>query len=153
MSDNVAITPGSGDVIAADDVSGVKYQKLKIAVGSAGSANLVDTSHPLPVTVVNSASSSTATSPAQTTVGTTNAQLFASNSSRKKLIIQNTGTTKIKVSLGSTASTQSAYTICLGPCSASDEGDGGSYVDTTWTGAVQVISSAASGTLVGTELS
>lgn len=152
MADNVNITPGAGDTIAADDVSGVKYQKLKIAVGSAGSANLVDSSHPFPVTVVNSAASSTATSPTQTAVNTSNAQLFAANSSRKKLIIQNTGKTEIKVSLGGTASTQTAYTVCLGACSDDNKGDGGSYVDTTWTGAVQVISSAAGGTLVGTEL-
>ena len=35
MAENVNITPGSGDVVAADDVSGVKYQKVKLVDGAA----------------------------------------------------------------------------------------------------------------------
>jgi hypothetical protein len=38
MADNVAITPGSGATVAADDVSGVLYQRVKISVGADGSA-------------------------------------------------------------------------------------------------------------------
>lgn len=36
MADNVNITPGSGDVIAADDVSSVKFQRVKLDVGGDG---------------------------------------------------------------------------------------------------------------------
>jgi hypothetical protein len=38
MADNVSITAGSGTSIAADDVGGVLYQRVKLAVGDDGSA-------------------------------------------------------------------------------------------------------------------
>lgn len=39
MSDNINVTPGSGAVIAADDVGpGVLYQRVKVSVGGDGSA-------------------------------------------------------------------------------------------------------------------
>lgn len=36
MAENVAITPGSGDVVAADDISGVKFQRVKLVFGADG---------------------------------------------------------------------------------------------------------------------
>jgi len=42
MADNVDITPGAGATIAADDVAGVQFQKMKVDVGGNGvSAPLV----------------------------------------------------------------------------------------------------------------
>ena len=38
MGDNVNITQGSGTTIAADDIGGVKHQRVKISVGVDGSA-------------------------------------------------------------------------------------------------------------------
>jgi hypothetical protein len=38
MADNVAITAGSGTTIAADDVSSVFYQRVKLSIGADGSA-------------------------------------------------------------------------------------------------------------------
>lgn len=38
MADNVQITAGSGTIIAADDVSGVEYQRVKVTLGSDGVA-------------------------------------------------------------------------------------------------------------------
>jgi hypothetical protein len=49
MADNVPVTPGVGADIATDDVGGVHYQVIKLAIGSDGSAALVDAAHPLPV--------------------------------------------------------------------------------------------------------
>lgn len=50
MADNVVLNPGAdGDTIAADDVGGVKYQVVKLAVGADGSANLVANANPIPV--------------------------------------------------------------------------------------------------------
>lgn len=53
MADNVTITEGSGTQIAADEVAGVKYQRVKVAHGDDGVA--VDTSetNPLPVSIAN----------------------------------------------------------------------------------------------------
>lgn len=38
MADNVPITAGSGTIIAADDVSGVEYQRVKVTLGADGVA-------------------------------------------------------------------------------------------------------------------
>jgi hypothetical protein len=38
MADNVSITAGSGTSIATDDVGGVQYQRVKIALGADGAA-------------------------------------------------------------------------------------------------------------------
>lgn len=38
MADNVAITAGSGTTIAADDIGGVKHQRVKISIGADGTA-------------------------------------------------------------------------------------------------------------------
>lgn len=38
MADNVAITAGSGTTIAADDIGGALYQRIKIGIGADGSA-------------------------------------------------------------------------------------------------------------------
>jgi hypothetical protein len=51
MADDVTITPGSGATIAADDVGGVKYQRVKVVWGPDGTANDTDVASgkPLPV--------------------------------------------------------------------------------------------------------
>jgi hypothetical protein len=41
MVDNVAITAGAGTTVATDDVGGVHYQKVKLAIGAADTANLI----------------------------------------------------------------------------------------------------------------
>lgn len=52
------MTPGSGATIAADDVSGVLYQTVKLAVGGDGVAAFVSASSPLPVTSATRAAAS-----------------------------------------------------------------------------------------------
>ncbi len=49
MADNVGYTPGSGENIATDDVSGVQYQRIKLTDGLADSTTpmRVRTDHPL----------------------------------------------------------------------------------------------------------
>jgi hypothetical protein len=41
MAANVQVTPGTGDVVAADDVSSVKYQKVKLVDGTAGQTTAI----------------------------------------------------------------------------------------------------------------
>ena len=52
MADNVAYTPGSGAQIAADDVGGVLYQRVKPAFGTDGFAIDVSSSNPFPVQIL-----------------------------------------------------------------------------------------------------
>lgn len=50
MADNIGYTPGSGAVVAADDVGGVLYQRIKPAFGEDNTAVDVSATNPLPVT-------------------------------------------------------------------------------------------------------
>jgi hypothetical protein len=50
VADNTTLNLGTGgDVIASDDVAGVKYQVVKLAVGADGAADLVANANPIPV--------------------------------------------------------------------------------------------------------
>jgi len=53
MVDNVDITPGSGATVAADEIGGVKYQRVKATWGPDGTANDTDvaTGKPMPMQV------------------------------------------------------------------------------------------------------
>lgn len=48
MADNTTL-PGTGDVIASDDIGGVKYQRVKVTHGADGSATDTSTADPFPV--------------------------------------------------------------------------------------------------------
>lgn len=50
MADNVRLNLGvGGDQVAADDIAGIKHQRVKIQHGADGSASDVSTASPLPV--------------------------------------------------------------------------------------------------------
>src|SRR5512133_1698421 len=38
MADNLAVTPGAGATVAADDIGGVLYQRVKVGLGADGTA-------------------------------------------------------------------------------------------------------------------
>lgn len=67
MADNVEITAGSGTPVAADEISGVKHQRVKVQHGADGSATDVSTASPLPVDDADT----------QTALATLNAKDFA----------------------------------------------------------------------------
>lgn len=68
MADNVAITPGVGANIAADDVGGVFYQVTKIDVGGDGVSLPLSAANPMPTTAASlPLPSGAATSALQTT--------------------------------------------------------------------------------------
>ena len=54
MVDNTTLNPATkvgGDVIATDDIAGVKHQRVKVQYGVEGSATDVSSATPLPITV------------------------------------------------------------------------------------------------------
>lgn len=54
MADNTTLGVGSGgDVIATDDIAGVKYQRVKVNFGADGSATDVAATAPLPVVITD----------------------------------------------------------------------------------------------------
>lgn len=67
MADNVQINAmDGGDVIAADDIAGIKYQRVKIGYGADGTFNDIHPGAPLPALVL----SGTSVDSAQVTVAT-----------------------------------------------------------------------------------
>lgn len=50
MAENVEITPGSGDTVAADEIGGVKHQRVKLQFGPDGEASDVAHTEALPTT-------------------------------------------------------------------------------------------------------
>ena len=49
MTDNTTLNPGTGgDVIATDDIAGVKYQRIKTGFGGDGVYTDVSAADPLP---------------------------------------------------------------------------------------------------------
>lgn len=67
MADNVNITQGDGSgIVAADEIAGIKHQRVKIEHGADGSATDVSTASPLPVELP-SAQITTLTPPAAIT--------------------------------------------------------------------------------------
>ena len=71
MADNVNVTPGTGTVIAADDIGGVQHQRVKVVIGADGISNGdISASNPMPIT-----GSVTATNPS--VVSTTNSNTTA----------------------------------------------------------------------------
>ena len=57
MADNVGYTPGAGATVAADDIGGVLYQRIKPVTGADGSAVDVSPADPMPTQEVSGAMS------------------------------------------------------------------------------------------------
>jgi hypothetical protein len=53
VADNVGYTPGTGATVAADEIGGVLYQRVKVTSGVDGTATDVSSSNPMPVSVGN----------------------------------------------------------------------------------------------------
>jgi hypothetical protein len=116
MADNVTITEGSGTQIAADEVGGVKYQRVKVSIGEDGVANDLSLSNPLPAQIIQ-ADTSQALQVADQTVGLLKilVDLLYSNAitdagQRQRIVIDaiTTGLTLAAVTTVSTVSTVSA---------------------------------------------
>jgi len=94
----------------------------------------------------------TISAPAQTSVGTTAGLVLPLNEKRKGFWLQNTGTTVLKLTFGSTMPTQTVYHVALKAATGADDGTGGSYFEAAWVGPVNAISSGAGGTCVIAEV-
>jgi hypothetical protein len=106
MTDNVAVTAGSGTTLATDDVSGVHYQKIKAIDGTADSTVAVKASAGGEWEVTDHGATVVGS---QVTVTNTTTQLVASDSARKELTIVNRQT--VPVYIGATAATTSMFRL------------------------------------------
>ena len=50
MANNVGYTPGTGALVAADEIAGVLHQRIKLGIGGVGEAVDVSAANPLPIT-------------------------------------------------------------------------------------------------------
>lgn len=143
----MAEDPTSGDLLVAKMVAGTRNLEVGIAgiVPVSGAVTVSGSVTTTPVT------SSTATSPAVNTVDGTAETVLAANSSRKRFMLQNVGTTKIYIAFGATPTT-SNYHLALPAGGSQNDGSSPVYTDEMWTGNVQAISSAAGGLLQITEM-
>lgn len=127
--------------------SGVDIGDVDITSIAAGDNNIGN------VDIASYPSSTTSSAPAQTSQGTTAAQVLAANSSRKTVRIANTGTTILYFNEhASTEPTAAAHHFSLPACFAANDGLGGVYVSDVWKGAIRAVSSGSGGTCVITEL-
>lgn len=101
MADNVNITPGSGAVIASDEVAGAQYQRVKLTWGADGTANDASATNPVPVQTV---SANTTIADGRTTVTTagTRVALASSTACKQVAITAETDNTGLIVVGGST---------------------------------------------------
>lgn len=106
MADN-SVLPSSGDVIAADEILGVKYQRMKITHGSDG-VNDGDTSHTNPLPVLNVAPTNAATT--SVTDSITPVVLLPSNPLRKGASITNDSLSTMYLLFGTGTVSDSLWT-------------------------------------------
>jgi hypothetical protein len=100
MADNVAITPGAGATVAADDVSSVYYQVVKIMLGADGAASVMlddgqqTLANSLPVGIASNQSYPGAPNFAATqpTCDNTADILLAARAARRSAVFVNIGT-------------------------------------------------------------
>jgi len=136
MADNTTLNTGSGgDVIATDDIGGVKYQRVKISQGADGSATDVSSAAPLNVTLANtgantnkllvtpdlpSGAATAAKQPALGTAGTPSADVITiqGKASMTPVLVDGSATTQ-PVS-GTVAVTNSSLTTLAGAVYAED---------------------------------
>lgn len=139
MADNVAITPGSGDTVAADDIGTVKYQRVKVNHGADGSATDVSTASPLPVRTNGGVSVHSDVASSATSV-----TLLASNADRIKFIMYNDSTQDCYVYYQGAAASTTDFTWLMPAGSTLEEWH--------YTGEVRGIWSSASGSMRITEI-
>lgn len=104
MADNTTLnTMTGGDVIATDDIAGVKYQRVKLNFGADGASSDVSTTNPLPISQTTAAISTLA----NVSGSASSVTLVASNTDRRKVIMYNDSTADCYVKYGTTASATS----------------------------------------------
>lgn len=139
MADNVLLNGGAGgDTCAADDIGGIKHQRIKIEHGADGSATDVSSASPLPTRQNGATStlSATAANAASVTV-------LASNGNRLRAWLYNDSASACYMKYGAAAAANS-FTKRLLP--------GEFHPVEGYTGVIDAIWDAANGNMRATEL-
>jgi hypothetical protein len=144
MADNVNYTPGSGVIIAADDIGGVLHQRMKLSLGADGFAvdATGDGTNGLDVDVTRLPRAGTGIT-STTAASTTSVTLKVANANRQGIRIYNDSSAILYLKFGTTASA-SDFTAKVYP--------EGYFEDNVYTGIIDSIWSLAIGNARVTEL-
>ena len=119
MADNVAITAGSGTNVAADDISSVFYQRVKLSLGADGTAvdavagaGETGTGVQRVVEATGACTTGTASAVADAATDTT---ILASNTARYGATIWNDSTEVLYLLLGSGTSSATNCSVKINP--------------------------------------
>lgn len=137
-----AAIPGTGTAAGAQDVGG---NMAPLLLDASGNLKIAGSFSSTPV------ASSTVSAVNIATVGTGTSTLLASNVNRKRVTLQNVGTTKIYILFGAGTASSSNYHIVLQPGGTTADGSSPIYSDTMWQGAIQASSSAGGGSVTVAE--
>jgi hypothetical protein len=112
LADNVILPPGGGgDTIAADDVGGAKYQRIKLTTGADGVAGGdVTNANPMPMRQMYGA-----TGTRTSTQITADASILAANTARVRAMFYNEGDKDFLLGEGTAAVTATNFTVRLRP--------------------------------------
>jgi hypothetical protein len=143
MASNVTL-PGTGVVIASDDIGGgLEVQWMKLDAGAVGASAPVNAANPLPVTV-NDKYAITQTIVAVTATST---QLIAANANRKYLSWMVIGTADVTVTPGASAAVVGAG-MMYQSSGANKQGASEEFPHGTPTNAFQCIAAATGSSIV-----
>lgn len=130
----MAEDPTSGELLVAQMAPGTRQLQVAASV------------------TVSPTESSTCSTAGPAAVGTSSTQAIAANAARKRLMLQNVGTTAIYILLGAGTASATNFTFILPAGGTTKDGSSPVWQDTMWQGAVQWASSASGGLAVANEL-
>lgn len=109
MADDV-IVPGTGETLAFDEISGVKFARTKFVIGADGTNDGdVSSGNPLPVTRVPFSTGART----QVSDSSSDGVILAANADRKFASIENTSSAILYLGLGTTVTTATNYTVAM----------------------------------------
>lgn len=135
--------PATGTAAGVEDPSG---DMVALQVDGSGNLKVAGSLTVTPIT------STAASVPAVNTVGTTAEVAIAANANRKRLVLVNAGTTALKYYLGASDPDQDNYHFAQPAGGSANDGSRAPYIDDMWKGEVRVISDAAGGLCLASEL-
>lgn len=136
MADNFPTNAGAGGVtFASDDVAGVHFPRLKLALGADGAHDAdVSAANPMPVSTLGA----TTGAPANVAASAASVTLLAANPARKGAVIYNDSPATLYLVLNASAASTNNYTEQLAPGESLvlERGDYSGEIRGIWTAAV-----------------
>jgi hypothetical protein len=153
---SIQVDSGSGPLVRTtingSSTSGDHVQHVNVCQGGAGTSTDSTSATPFPTAVYKVPKAANATTPALSTVDTTAAEVFPSNSVMMERSVVNVGTTVLIIAEHpSTNPTTTSGTHVLAACGTEFDGKGGIYISQTYNGRLSIISRTVGGKYFASE--